>query len=408
MKKEKKDNIYFIMLILIAIVVFILLVIISGGVNFVRSEEKNGDVEYSEDSTTITAKENSNEAAAAEDVDTTAVTSEEKDLEVAEQTTSKNEIKIVEEEVTAENFLNYKENLLPSEEAVKQYEYDGFIFARSDSWLTITNSENNWKQLFDGSDYLLTEKELWFINEDRNICMFEYRDFEYPSKFKNNSSWGQDYYSSAQYHEYGNADLSQENLERVETWIERYSDFSEVAGVTAIRTYAGTLLVEGTKLNFYEKKEIIRGKKLPFELKEIAMVKNSLLRKEVMFKFVSTTNTVGVIKMSYIPFGRYEIFAIAEGEAERHLLHRTEENKIFQIETDENYAIYYEDGKLKGGNKNLHFYFDDLPWEEITIRRVSGVGKGIEEAQFSSDTISFDAMESKDIERMVEETGINY
>ena len=299
----------------------------------------------------------------------------------------KNESKIIpiNEELTAKSYVDYVENHpIDIGEVGCSYTYDEYTIENFGRIIIIgKNGENDkdTRQMIVGSDFVLTKNKIWFINTQRAISAFDFTEYDFSNDFP------YDYLKSSAYHEYENADIN-DNL-KVDRWVHHWKDsivFDESHlivkndEVIADTNEFSTVLFEGRKIVIYKKREIMKEIKLPFYLKEIAYL---CCENGSTYEFINSNDAVGTIKIWDLG---YSISMVDETPKERHLF-SSPKDYILKIRVDEDYAIYYEEGILMGGNANMHFSFENLPTKVIVIGDFhgdGGIGKGINEACFAT------------------------
>lgn len=302
-------------------------------------------------------------------------------------------------ELTENSFSSYEENL-KYDNAETKYFYDGYTFIRSSNSLSIKPSDIEGPyQYIIGSNFILCENEIWFLNNERNIARFKYKDFYYSDESLSDLSYA---YSEA-YSVFQNADLPSYKSTEVEKFC-KWDEFVEVnAKPIAFAISNATVLFDENRFYIY-KNENFSYVPFPFSFKEVGLSEYNFLTDSYTYSFVSTTNTVGTIKVNSSGNIMYNI--IAEGnDKERNLFHSTPENKVTRIDMSDGFIIYYENGKLIGSNGDLHFHFDDMPYKTMWLGESYGVGKGFELCSFLS---KYSDTNVTDVTKMVTETGINY
>lgn len=329
--------------------------------------------------------------------------------EAAEEVETENSVEeaikvspLSDERVSEKNFLSQTENLPYVPEAgsafmISDYLVNGFKIERFDTFITIIpNNEDAEEQFISGTDFIITEDKIWFINDERKVTSFSYKDFEYPEK-------GADSYvaeSSKEYATFQYADLDDNEVK----WA-KYEKYVPTEGkAVAFQTSNGTLLFKGNNVDVFNKGDSESSIQFPFTFKELGYV-GEVYEEYTYYVFVSSTNTVGIIKL--YDDNTIDFTMIAEGDAERQIFYPTEENGVDRIDRNNGYVIYYENQKLMGSNGALHFSFDDFEYEEMWRGDAYGVGKGFADCSILAN-YPFNSDVEPSVTKMVEETGINY
>lgn len=322
---------------------------------------------------------------------------------------SLNTIKVFAEDDTI-NFepLNkeiYSENILFNEENAifkgkpTEYNTEDFRFIRYEDFLTIAQSSSPFDdQILSGDHFIITEKEVWFINDYRQITKFDYINFDYTAESS---------YANKELCEYfGYADLYS-NTSFDQPAYHKYDLCNVDSDTTIYVSYDNTIIFWENKVLTYHERDRKDIMYFPFRWKELSFYDSDYQNHTYWYSFVSDTNTVGLIKI--YQNGEIDYMIYADNNEERHLFQKNNENHVDAVGMEEGFIIYYEGDKLIGSNGKLYFDFDDMPYEEKWIGDSYGVGKGFEYCQFLA-WLPYETYENSsfDIETALSETGINY
>lgn len=297
-------------------------------------------------------------------------------------------------QITEETFLEYSENIEGSEK------FDGYTIKRNLAGIAIA-PENKGEQLIAGSNFVLASDKIWFINTERKIASFNFKEFSY---FENCKNKPYDYLKSNQYEVFGSADLPETFERSINEWA-HYYEYVEFNGPVAFVENNGTLIFTENSILFESKHKASNKFSFPFVFKEVGYLGHNTHTCENIYAFLSDTNTIGTITVK--SDNTLDCNIIAEGsDYERSLFRPSSTNHVNCVTTNNGYVIYYENGILKGSNGQVHFDFDSLEYKKLFIGDTYGVGKGFEDCCFVA---SCSKMQSTDdINQMVIDSGINY
>ena len=137
-------------------------------------------------------------------------------------------------EINEHNYLKYSENIKYTQDdgGTTNYVYEGYVIERFDDFITISpkKTKNLEKQFISGSNFILTEDKIWFINDNRKISSFSYKEFSYPKykyaeRISDFLAW--EYEKSNQYNVYTSVDIDSEKESKITKWV-RNQDYLEI------------------------------------------------------------------------------------------------------------------------------------------------------------------------------------
>lgn len=301
--------------------------------------------------------------------------------------------------VTSKNYLNFGENLPYNKtESYCIYHYLNFRFERFNSFISVSQNGYSGDFFIPGTDFVLTDKALWFIDDSRNISKFDYLAASYK---KSNQSLGYKKYTKT----YKKADTQKK-------FDSEYDEYDEVVKIddksVGFFIPGQTVFFQDNIVGIYYKGRLIDKKVFPFSFKEAGVLHiNSDV--ESTFQFVLENNTVGQIDLSSKE-GITDYRIIVEDSVSSTTTHkRTLFNSLFknidQINLSNGYMLYYEDSKLIGSDGKIHFKMDDLPWKAEWSGDFYGPYKGIPDCSIMA---NYKDTTEDNIDKMLKETGITY
>lgn len=298
---------------------------------------------------------------------TTTIAASDTTTTVTETSDNDNTVLLWPKEVTEDTFLEYSENITGVER------FDGYTIKRNLAGIEIA-PENKGEQIIAGSNFVLTSENIWFINTERKIASFNFKDFSY---FEHCQNKPYDYLKSDQYKVFGSADLPEAFERSINEWA-HYYEYVDFNGPVAFVENNGTLIFTENSILFEYKQKSSNKINFPFSFKEVGYLGHDTHTCENIYAFLSDTNTIGTITVK--SDNTLDCNIIAEGaDSERSIFHPSSTTRIA---TNNGYVIYYESGVLKGSNGQVHFDFDSLEYEKMLIGDTYGVGKGFEDCCF--------------------------
>lgn len=310
-----------------------------------------------------------------------------------------------EERVSENKFLSQEENLpfFDGSEIAVEYQVDDFKINRFDSFISIKpEKEGTTSYNLSGSDFIITQNDIWFINDNREVTSFNYRNFEYTAR-------SYEIEPSEVCVTYGYADIDKE---KEVTWA-KYQNSVTADGKSVAFTcgygYDGTLLFENNMVSLLSR-EIPKDEiSFPFTFKEVgyAGAGNDNIGDYRYYVFLSSVNSIGIVKVYKDEKIDYNMIT-DESNLEKSLLYTNEQNKITNIGLENGYVVYYEEDHLIGSDGKDFFEFDDLPYQ-MQFVDYGYVGKGCEYCYIATAfNYDYNMVDELDIQQMVEETGISY
>ena len=325
---------------------------------------------------------------------TTTIAASDTTTTVTETSDNDNTVLLWPKEVTEDTFLEYSENITGVER------FDGYTIKRNLAGIEIA-PENKGEQIIAGSNFVLTSENIWFINTERKIASFNFKDFSY---FEHCQNKPYDYLKSDQYKVFGSADLPEAFERSINEWA-HYYEYVDFNGPVAFVENNGTLIFTENSILFEYKQKSSNKINFPFSFKEVGYLGHDTHTCENISAFLSDTNCIGTITV--MADNTLDCTIVAEGaDSERSIFHPSSTNHVNGVANNNGYIIYYEDGLLKGSNGKVHFDFDSLEYKKLSIGDTYGVGKGFEDCCFVA---SCSKMQSTDdINQMVIDSGVTY
>lgn len=325
---------------------------------------------------------------------TTTIAASDTTTTVTETSDNDNTVLLWPKEVTEDTFLEYSENITGVER------FDGYTIKRNLAGIEIA-PENKGEQIIAGSNFVLTSENIWFINTERKIASFNFKDFSY---FEHCQNKPYDYLKSDQYKVFGSADLPEAFERSINEWA-HYYEYVDFNGPVAFVENNGTLIFTENSILFEYKQKSSNKINFPFSFKEVGYLGHDTHTCENIYAFLSDTNCIGTITVK--ADNTLDCNIVAEGaDSERSIFHPSSTNHVNGVANNNGYIIYYEDGLLKGSNGKVHFDFDSLEYKKLSIGDTYGVGKGFEDCCFVA---SCSKMQSTDdINQMVIDSGVTY
>ena len=160
---------------------------------------------------------------------TTTIAASDTTTTVTETSDNDNTVLLWPKEVTEDTFLEYSENITGVER------FDGYTIKRNLAGIEIA-PENKGEQIIAGSNFVLTSENIWFINTERKIASFNFKDFSY---FEHCQNKPYDYLKSDQYKVFGSADLPEAFERSINEWA-HYYEYVDFNGPVAFVENNGT------------------------------------------------------------------------------------------------------------------------------------------------------------------------
>lgn len=304
--------------------------------------------------------------------------------------------------VTPKNYLKFEENLPYTGNKYDDniYYYLDFRFERYDSFVSVSKEGYVKDIIVPGTDFVLTDDCLWFIDDCRKISKFAYQKASYKETnetqtYKKNTTT------------YNKADTDQ----KFDAEYTTYEEAVKVDKSVGFYIPGQTVFFQENVVGIYKKGSTVDTKFFPFSFKEVGILNVNCdeIEDEYVFQFILQNNTVGQIDISSKGIKDYRIIAedpiSSSTTHKRTLFKKTEKNKVDRVNLTNGYMLYYEDFNLIGSDGKIHFKMDDLPWKAGWSGDCYGPYKGIMDCSIMA---NYKNVKENDIEKMLKETGINY